>query len=75
MGKDFHIWMESYGPCEEDKVYGSSIPLETAMDPCKDVILAYEMNDEIMSRDHGFPVRMICPGIINIYKSCLGFVF
>jgi hypothetical protein len=30
-----------------------------------DVILAYEMNGEPLSRDHGFPVRVIAPGIVG----------
>jgi len=30
-----------------------------------DVILAYEMNGEPLSRDHGYPVRVIAPGIVG----------
>lgn len=43
--------------------YGASIPIEKAMDPRGDVILAYEMNGEPLTRDHGFPLRVISPGI------------
>lgn len=35
------------------------------MDPRGDVILAYEMNGESLTRDHGYPVRVICPGIVG----------
>lgn len=45
--------------------YAASIPLAKAMDPRGDVILAYEMNGQTLPRDHGFPVRVICPGIVG----------
>lgn len=45
--------------------YAASIPLTKAMDPRGDVILAYEMNGEPLSRDHGYPIRVICPGIVG----------
>ncbi len=32
------------------------------LDPFGDVVLAYEMNGETLSRDHGFPVRLMAPG-------------
>ncbi|XP_023333295.1 sulfite oxidase [Eurytemora carolleeae] len=43
--------------------YGASIPIEKASDPRGDVLLAYEMNGEPITRDHGFPVRAIVPGV------------
>lgn len=45
--------------------YAASIPLAKAMDERGDVILAYEMNGQPLSRDHGFPVRIIAPGIVG----------
>lgn len=45
--------------------YAASIPLSKACDPRGDVILAYEMNGQPLPRDHGFPVRVICPGIVG----------
>ncbi|XP_034675158.1 nitrate reductase [NADH]-like [Vitis riparia] len=45
--------------------YGTSIKKEIAMDPARDIILAYMQNGERLSPDHGFPVRMIIPGFIG----------
>lgn len=35
------------------------------MDPRGDVILAYEMNGAPLSRDHGYPLRVIVPGVVG----------
>ena len=42
--------------------YEASVPAETALDPRKDVLLAFAMNGKELSRDHGFPIRVIVPG-------------
>ncbi|MBA0795567.1 hypothetical protein Gohar_006420 [Gossypium harknessii] len=42
--------------------YGTSIKKEIAMDPSRDIILAYMQNGELLTPDHGFPVRIIIPG-------------
>ncbi|XP_028757479.1 inducible nitrate reductase [NADH] 2-like [Neltuma alba] len=44
--------------------YGTSIKREIAMDPTRDVILAYMQNGERLAPEFGFPVRMIVPGFI-----------
>ena len=44
--------------------YGASISIEKATSPRGDVLLAYEMNGQELTRDHGFPVRAIVPGVI-----------
>ncbi|KAF7829874.1 inducible nitrate reductase [NADH] 2-like [Senna tora] len=45
--------------------YGTSIKREFALDPARDIILAYMQNGELLAPDHGFPVRMIIPGFIG----------
>ncbi|KAI9722937.1 MAG: hypothetical protein M1812_001386 [Candelaria pacifica] len=50
-------------PCQEDSWYGGSIDLERALREDGDVILALEMNGNTLPRNHGFPVRVVAPGI------------
>jgi DMSO/TMAO reductase YedYZ molybdopterin-dependent catalytic subunit len=39
------------------------LPVDKAMD---DVLVAYEMNGEILPPDHGFPARLVVPGWVGI---------
>ncbi|CAG8463716.1 235_t:CDS:2 [Dentiscutata erythropus] len=45
--------------------YGTNIPLEWSLNDINDVILAYEMNGERLTPDHGYPLRVIIPGFIG----------
>lgn len=45
--------------------YGASIPIEKGMNPRGDVLLAYEMNGKPLTRDHGYPVRVVVPGVVG----------
>ena len=45
----------------------ASIPIEKALSPFGDVLLAYEMNDcDELPRDHGYPLRVIVPGHVGV---------
>jgi len=44
--------------------YTDSIPLDVALRP--DTLLAYEMNGEQLPKEHGFPARLLIPGIYGM---------
>ncbi|CAF3995405.1 unnamed protein product, partial [Adineta steineri] len=45
--------------------YGTSIRLSTAMNPAMGVMLAYKMNGESLTPDHGRPLQVLIPGQIG----------
>ncbi|KAB5537047.1 hypothetical protein PHYPO_G00114340 [Pangasianodon hypophthalmus] len=60
-----HVQFEGLDMDVTGTAYGASIPLSKAMSEEGDVLLAYEMNGEDLPADHGFPVRVIVPGVVG----------
>ncbi|KAJ8750292.1 hypothetical protein K2173_014207 [Erythroxylum novogranatense] len=62
-----HVEFVSIDKCKEENggPYKASIPLSQATNPESDVLLAYEMNGNPLNRDHGYPIRVVVPGVIG----------
>ncbi|KAL2193938.1 hypothetical protein P885DRAFT_44141 [Corynascus similis CBS 632.67] len=60
------LWVNFAGADNlSEGTYETSIPLDYAMDPTNDVILAMQMNDLALPPDHGYPVRLMIPGWVG----------
>ena len=49
-----------------DDNFDSSVPAMKALNDDGDVIIAYEMNGEPIPRDHGYPLRVVVPGVVGV---------
>eukprot|EP00934_Nitzschia_sp_Nitz4_P003542 Nitzschia sp. Nitz4//scaffold320_size20398//10095//12176//NITZ4_008677-RA/size20398-augustus-gene-0.2-mRNA-1//1//CDS//3329547756//3532//frame0 len=66
-GIDDPVKAQEEGGLEHVRFYSldglmASIGIEKAMSPYGDCLIAYEMNGDILPRDHGYPLRVIVPG-------------
>ena len=47
----------------KDGSYGTSVERYKALDPASDIILAFRHNGRLLTPDHGYPLRIIIPGL------------
>ncbi|XP_074836205.1 sulfite oxidase, mitochondrial [Carettochelys insculpta] len=60
-----HVCFEGLDRDLSGAAYGASIPYSRALAHGAEVLLAYEMNGEALPRDHGYPVRVVVPGVVG----------
>lgn len=60
-----HVQFEGMDSDQSGECYGASIPLTYFLDDNFEPLLAYEMNGKEIPLDHGFPLRVILPGIVG----------
>ena len=60
-----HIQFEGLDIDPTKSPYGASIPSYKAFDPSSDILLAYSMNGKPLPRDHGYPLRVVVPGVVG----------
>jgi hypothetical protein len=47
----------------------AGMPTSWVMDPAREPMIAVEMNDEVLPRIHGFPARLIVPGLYGYVSA------
>ncbi|WIA11609.1 hypothetical protein OEZ85_011714 [Tetradesmus obliquus] len=59
-------WVHFAGPDDElpgGSSYATCLDLEHCLNPANDVLLAYKQNGRLLTPDHGYPLRLLAPGI------------
>lgn len=49
--------------------FTAGFPTEWAMDPSRDPMVAIGMNDELLPAEHGYPARLIIPGLFGYVSA------
>ncbi|MCP2167207.1 DMSO/TMAO reductase YedYZ, molybdopterin-dependent catalytic subunit [Goodfellowiella coeruleoviolacea] len=49
--------------------FTAGTPVDVLLDPGRDALLAYAMNGEPLPAEHGFPVRMVTPGLYGYVSA------
>ena len=50
-------------------VFSAGMPIAWVMDPSREPMIAVQMNDEPLPREHGFPARLIVPGLYGYVSA------
>lgn len=59
-----HVAFESVDTVHGGARYGASIPMTKAL--CPEVLLAFAMNNQTLTAEHGFPLRAVVPGFAGV---------
>jgi sulfite oxidase len=60
-----HVQFEGLDADPVGARYGASVPKEKVFDKKGDVLIAFQMNGVDIPLDHGFPLRVVVPGVIG----------
>ncbi len=60
-----HVQFEGLDSDPSGATYGASIPIEKVLSDYGDVLVAFKMNNSDLPLDHGYPLRLVAPGIIG----------
>jgi sulfite oxidase len=59
-----HVQFEGLDSDPTGATYAASIPKDKALNDFGDVLLAFEMNGRDIPEDHGYPLRVVVPGVV-----------
>ena len=60
-----HVHFVGLDTDEKGSGYEVSVPTRIALNDQTPTVLAYEMNGEELPRDHGYPLRVVVPGVVG----------